>query len=92
MTSDSNYPLISLVSGQTFRLRKVLLFEEEKMNTLLGRLCQSRQRLLDTPRVYEPGISKEKQDAVIDAAIENYDRAINDLKAIIRRRRMRLVP
>ena len=34
MTSDSDYPLISLVSGQTLRLRKVLLFEEEKVKEI----------------------------------------------------------
>jgi hypothetical protein len=34
MTSDSNYPLIGLVSGQSLRLRKVLLFEEEKIKEI----------------------------------------------------------
>jgi hypothetical protein len=42
-------------------------------------------------RTYEPGTSKEEQDALLDETLAIYDRVLEQLPVLIRRMRMRVV-
>lgn len=58
---------------------------------VLASVKQSRQMLLPQHRIYEPGISKEEQDALMDETLAIYDRVLKQLPVLIRRMRMRVV-
>jgi hypothetical protein len=47
--------------------------------------------LLPHHRTYEPGTSKEEQDALMDETLAIYDRVLEQLPVLIRRMRMRVV-
>ena len=58
---------------------------------VLASVKQSRQMLLPHHRTYEPGTSKEEQDALMDETLAIYDRVLEQLPVLIRRMRMRVV-
>lgn len=58
---------------------------------VLASVKRSRQMLLPHHRTYEPGTSEEEQDALMDETLAIYDRVLEQLPALIRRMRMRVV-
>jgi hypothetical protein len=58
---------------------------------VLASVKQSRQMLLPHHRTYEPGTSKEEQDALMDETLAIYDRVLEQLPVLIRRMRMRVI-
>jgi hypothetical protein len=58
---------------------------------VLASVKQSRQMLLPHHRTYEPGTSKEEQDALMDETLAIYNRVLEQLPVLIRRMRMRVV-
>jgi hypothetical protein len=63
----------------------------ELLTQVLEDAKRYRAEVLSKPRIYEPGLSREKQDAIIDDFIALQDELIKELPALIRREQMHVV-